>query len=284
MTYYKIEITGKLFNNLTLDRGDTHYKLIHRTKIHNGYRFSPNTLHHDVVGFYPYDECKPGGIYFCSEDDLHHWCAFNNFEAYYYAKVSIPDNARVYIEHRKIKSDKVYLGEFKKLWTDANMISCILQKRGVLLKHVQYQTSEMCEVAVNQNTDALQYVKNQTYKICKIAIERYPDSLRLVRNQTYNICKLAIELDYQTIKHVKYQTHKLCKLAIEQDYRAIQDIDNQTLELCELAIKKNRGAFKLIRYPLSSIYFYVPKRNYCFGPIITFLIIGLIILCYALFY
>lgn len=92
MTFYKIEITGKLFNNITLDRGDTYYKLIHITKIHNEYRFSSNTLYHDTVRFYPYDECKSGGIYFCNEDNLHHRCVFNNFEIYYYVKVSIPNN------------------------------------------------------------------------------------------------------------------------------------------------------------------------------------------------
>lgn len=110
--YLKKEITGEIFNKLAAKR--KLYKLINKETIHNGLKLIPNALNVDHKSFDPTYECSPGGIYFCEKQNIHLYCDFkrsddSKFVAYYYAKVSIPSDARVYIEHYKIKADKIHL-------------------------------------------------------------------------------------------------------------------------------------------------------------------------------
>jgi hypothetical protein len=246
--FLKTELTGKEFN--VLAKGRIFYKTINEEKKHNGLEFKPNQLHHDTKKFNPQGECQVGGIYFCEENDIHRWCVYgrnlkNKTIAHYYAKVVVPDKARVYIEQNKVKADVIYLEEFKSLWDDEKMVLNVLNRNGYLLEHVQNQNDRICEIAVHQDVGALQYVKDQKYNLCMWAVRENYGALQFVRIQTDNMCEIAINQNYLAIEYIKDQKYKLCHLAIMKDYFALRLIRDQTLVLCKIAVQE---CFEALRF------------------------------------
>ncbi len=55
-----------------------------------------------------------------------------------------------------------------------------INKDGLMLKHVEDQKDELCELAVFRNGLALQHVNVQTEKIVKIAIQQNKDAMKFV--------------------------------------------------------------------------------------------------------
>ncbi len=77
--------------------------IMHRFKYHHG-------LNIDTEPFYPYGECQGGGLYCTTEEHI------NKFSNKEYGKkiwkVTIPDDAQVYIEGPdKLKADRLIINE-----------------------------------------------------------------------------------------------------------------------------------------------------------------------------
>ena len=95
------EMTGKFFNEEFPDK--LFIKIMNDDDNHRGYQYQTgaNTTDGD---FYPYGRCQAGGLYFFDvanfAEQLYDW-------GKYYRVVTIPDDARVYIEDRKAKTDKI---------------------------------------------------------------------------------------------------------------------------------------------------------------------------------
>ena len=98
--------TGGDFNTLL---GKTElYKLTNETELHNGYQFVDG-LNIDTIKFDPTEECKKGGIYITTLDNIGKWIKYNHTLMVNYRKVQIPNDALVYIENNKFKVDKLIL-------------------------------------------------------------------------------------------------------------------------------------------------------------------------------
>ena len=106
-------LSGKEFNKKY--NGTVFVKLIKKSKNHNGYHYKTgkNKLGKKET-FNPTSSCSPGGLYFTKLSKLTKWLDYDDYEPMYYCSiVTIPKNARVYIEKDKFKTDKFILGKFK---------------------------------------------------------------------------------------------------------------------------------------------------------------------------
>jgi len=198
-----------------------------------------------VKKFNPVGECSAGGIYFIEIDSVHRWLSYSEMPMEYFRIVTIPDDAKVYIENDKFKADKLILSERRFIFEDHEMCKKILSKDGKYIGRVLVvNNKELILIAINQSNAALRYIANQTEEICLIAINQWPQSLRFVEKQTPKICLAAVKPDGLTLDYVKEQTPEICLAAIEQNAMALQYVKEQTPELCMIAVKKNGLALK----------------------------------------
>lgn len=91
-----------------------------------------------------------------------------------------------------------------------------LSINGLMLDFVQNKTSELCEIAVENNPEAFKYVGEfETDDMALKAVRKYPHMLEHVRNQTDCIIKIAIDDYPDAVKYVKEQTPEICEYAIK---------------------------------------------------------------------
>jgi hypothetical protein len=211
------EYSGEDFNLLCKDK--IFYKFLNDNLIHYNFKYELG-LNIDVLPFNPTKKCSSGGLYFCEESKIPLYCTMYGTKL---AIVEIPDNARIYIEEDKFKTNKIFITKI----IDFNSIDeefwiNIIPNNGLVLQYVKNQTAEICKLAVQQNGTALRYVKKQT------------------ASSLLEICKLAVQQDGMALKYVKEQTPEICKLAVQQNPFAIQDVKQQyhTEELYTLAVQR----------------------------------------------
>ena len=210
--YSKREITGRKFNQLYGHK--MFYKLLYENETHNGLRYETglNVLL-ETETFNPTGECSKGGIYFADiynifcEYTMHHWIR----------RVTIPDDARVYVEDKKFKTDGIILGN------------------RMLIKDMdEWNDDKMCEIIIRSNGDMVQYAKNKSYKLYKLAVESKGNALEHVLNQTDELCKIAVQKDGMALLYVKNKTKAICMLACEENFHAKRYIrDEKILKECE---------------------------------------------------
>lgn len=104
-------ITGKQFNEIT--KGKKFIKLTNVEEVHNGYKFKTG-LNEDDKPFNPND-CSKGGIYFVEDKYANKWANYEDKFMVHYREATIPDDAFVYLEDHKFKTNKINLGEKKLL-------------------------------------------------------------------------------------------------------------------------------------------------------------------------
>jgi hypothetical protein len=97
------------------------------------------------------------------------------------------------------------------------------------LQYIEYQTEEMCELAVQKSGIMLRYVKNKTERICKLAVNNDPWAFIYVDFQTEEICKLAVNLDGRLLKYVKMQTEEICEMAVKQNPSSLEYVKDLDL-------------------------------------------------------
>ena len=195
------EISGEQFNDLF--KKHTFVKILSDNLTHNGFTYKQG-LNIDTNDFNPNGECQSGGLYFCDIWLSYLYLRFGNKFAY----VIVPDDARVYIEENKFKSDKLILNEIFSLtnlhlFSDNNFIRLAIRQNGCALQYIKEQTEEICKLAVQQHGSALQFVKKQTEEICKLAVQRDSRALQFVKKQTEEICKLAVQQNVCASQYVK---------------------------------------------------------------------------------
>lgn len=239
------EYSGAQFNEIY--KGITLYKFLNNNLTHNGFRYVLGS-NKDDISFNPNGMCSNGGLYFCDEFNCHlYWRDYGEKIAI----ITIPDDARVYIEQGKFKADKINVYEiidFEQMPDDFWIK--LSQKDGMAFKYVKNQTDEICILAVKQNGNALEYVQNQTEEICCLSVSQNGRALADVQNQTEKICKLAIHEHEWAFRLVKEQTYELCKLVVTLSSDMIEFVNeqflteelyilavrNKTKEICDLAI------------------------------------------------
>jgi len=99
--------------------------------------------------------------------------------------------------------------------------------------------------------DAMKHVKFQTDEICKLAVKQNGYSLRFVCNEllTNEIYSLAFQTCGHALKYVKeeFKTEEICKLAVKQDGNSLCYITEQTDDICKLAVLQNVNALKYVK-------------------------------------
>src|SRR5579872_785972 len=105
--YVGTEISGAHFNKVY--DGLSFVKLTNEYERHNGFLFFDG-LNIDTKRFYPNGECQAGGIYFIEKNEAHKWIYYGYESMKYIREVTVPNDARVYVEDDKFKADKLILG------------------------------------------------------------------------------------------------------------------------------------------------------------------------------
>ena len=153
-------LDGKTFNDCYREK--QLIKLTNKLENHNGYQFQTG-LNIDSNEFNPSGECQRGGIYFCLWEKLSMWLNYSRSPMFYARLVTIPDDAKVWIEKDKFKTDRLILGDRVKIgdltvWNDSSYCLEACKFDGLVLQYIKNQTPEMCLISVRQNFSALQYV------------------------------------------------------------------------------------------------------------------------------
>lgn len=121
------EYTGATITRL-LD-GEPLIKFTNEEEKHNGFQFVTGE-NRDTVEFRPYNFCTKGGLYFCKKSDADRWMFYNCRLMHYFRRVTLPDDARVYVEDNKMKADKFILGERETISTSRELFDQVLQNMG----------------------------------------------------------------------------------------------------------------------------------------------------------
>ena len=233
--------TGKTFNKKYT--GVQFVKLTNIDENHNGYQFKDG-LNVDTIPFSTQRDCSPGGIYFCRIDNFVKYLKYGTKTMHFIRFVTIPDDAKVFQEHDKYKSDKIILSERYNIFENEKIcLEAVKQNSGVL-KYIEHQTPEMCLIAVQKDGHALQYVKEQTHDLCLIAIRQNSGALEYVKDQTSELCLIAVRKNGYNLEFVKNQTPEICLAAVKQKGCALQYVkdQDQTHDLCLIAVQQNSAA------------------------------------------
>ena len=235
-------LTGIQFNEQYPDI--EFYKIINAELTHHNFKFIDG-LNIDTIPFNPTNECSPGGIYFSEKSKIYKYFYYG----IYIIKVSIPDDAQVYIEKDKFKADKIILDLNNKTlyanwneWLNYDFCLNSVKFNGYTLQYVISPTPELCMAAVQQCGYALYYVKNQTPEICMAAVQHCGHALKFVILQTPEICMAAVQQDGCVLQFVINQTPEICMAAVQENGYALEYVKEQTPEICMTALQQNNIA------------------------------------------
>lgn len=108
------------------------------------------------------------------------------------------------------------------------------EQSGYALKYIKNQTRELCWKAVKNNGKAYQYV-NKEFKcdeLCKIAISEYPEMIQYYKGNNLEYYVSAVSLDGSVLRFIDviYQTTQVCTLAVKKDKENVKFIKNYNLK------------------------------------------------------
>src|SRR5579872_4198183 len=153
--YIGKEISGKEFNNLFA--GIVFVKLTNISENHNGiqlkeglntYLSGDASMTHLDIGESGWEQVYISkAIDFVKISDAWMWLHYNNVTMFHMRNVTIPDDALVYIEKNKFKTNKIILGEKENICNKIYMEA--IMNDGFSLKFIPYalHTKELCCVA-----------------------------------------------------------------------------------------------------------------------------------------
>jgi hypothetical protein len=184
------------------------YKLLNPNLVHFGVEYQEG-LNVDPVPFNPNGDCEAGGLYFCHFDFIARWR--QNLNWTYIANVTLPEDARVYVEPcgTKLKADRIELSNIRPLseflaTVNENRLQQMVEENPWLLEHITRQTEWMCLTAVRSRGYLLRYVRQQTDAIRMAAVNQDPWALKWADPQTPELCREAVARDTRVWK-VVYQ-------------------------------------------------------------------------------
>lgn len=188
-------LIGRLYSGEEFNKRIKNKKLVKLTtesEMHNNFQFNTG-INIDPISFNPTDECLPGGFYFCDHDKFSMYLEYGNKRCINMRNVTIPNDAKVYIELFKYKADKFILDEPIKIFENNELCLELIKQTDSALKYIKQQTEELCLIAVKKNGFALRFVKVQTNQICLEAVKENGLALEYVENKTEEICSVAIK-------------------------------------------------------------------------------------------
>ena len=127
-----------------------------------------------------------------------------------------------------------------------------VKKDGLELQFCTIQTEKICEIAIDQNPNAVQYINKDIFTkltithLYKIALMKDPMVIKYIKNPTNQQIKFAIENNGMAIKYINNPTYDECKIAIKQNKHAINVINNKFFKyvLYDIAYIKAKNEFE----------------------------------------
>jgi len=249
MAQLRTEYSGLQFNEIY--KRTKFYKFLNYDLKHYDFQYKVG-LNIDTVQFNPTSECSAGGLYFCEESKCHVF--WNDYDEKL-SRVTIPDDARVYVEKYKFKADKFILTEiidfsnmFDEFWIN------IAKKDHRGLDYVKNQTPEICDILVRTDIWTLRFVRDQsnmlTEDLCRYAVSVNIFALKHIKEQSEELRKFAVQLNGLALEYIQNPSEDVCKLAVQQNGLALRYIHNPSAEVCRLAVKQNNAAIKHVNTPL----------------------------------
>ena len=280
MIYIKMSsLTGSQFINLYPNT--LFWKLTNETETHHGLVYKTG-LTTDKKPFRRDLKCD-GGIYFCSDDQLHLWIRHFMGKMKYIRSVMIPTTATISVEGNKFKTNKIILSERMDIWSDydsivkagsANnyfqLVNPKVQTYAMCLDAVKWygfnlrfvredlQTDELCMESVKCYGKALQWVRFDliTKLMCETAVDNNKWAFEWVpyRFQDGTMCMIIIQFYGSLLRFVRedFQTEPMGAIVVRNWGLALEAVrpDLQTVEMCEEAIDYRCYALQFVRKDL----------------------------------
>ena len=270
--YIGICLSGRKFNLIFQDY--LFVKLTNKKENHNGFQFIDG-LNVDTAEKRN-GSCQPGYIYFCRYESIFNWLDYQKSMMVYFRYVSLPDDAQVFCEEDKFKTDKIILSpriliSDLNIWNDkeqylsklrafprllkyikncpSSILIELLTKDGTLIKYLDSPNEDLCWTALMESPHALKYIKCQTEPMSMFAVQKDGKNLRFVLNQTEKIQILALEQSPFAIQYVKNPSSSMCFSAVDRYPRLIHYVKSPSEKLCFFAIKKEPECVNLIQNP-----------------------------------
>lgn len=267
--YGCILMYGREFNEKykTKSKGRRFYKILSSSENHHDfqYRTGENVDH---LRFNPTGCCQPGGLYFTEFRYIDH------FVGVCIAEVSIADDALVYEEGIKWKTNKLNLGPeripllkcvtpmyrqtLRRVYykghifdfEDENYEGLIREaviENPLLIAFVSVQCEALCCELIRENPYYIGMVPAQTETLSLIAVTMKPKSLKFVHSPTLRTCLGAVRSDGLALKYVVEQTSEICLEAVRQNGLALQFVHRQQRGICHAAVIQNALAIRFVQ-------------------------------------
>src|SRR5579872_4900984 len=164
-------LSGEEFNRIFHDR--VFVKLTNKFEFHHGFLFKDG-LNVDTKKFNPSGNCRPGGLYFTDIKDAYLWVYYSGYIGLmiHMRKVTIPNDATIYIENCKFKTDKIILSQKEEI--SSEFILKAIERGFNILKFMPTVkiNKEICLKAIIRHPTSFHYIpdKLKDKEICLLAV------------------------------------------------------------------------------------------------------------------
>jgi len=242
-------------------------KLIRTDMIHYDHKYTIGF--NKVKKFKPYGTCSEGGFYFADESDIYNFLSYGD----YFAKVTIPDNTRVYIENGKIKVESFYLDGLESIKTHINASPdplVYIKQDSKLIRFVDKPSIKVQNEAIKQDPWNIIYISNPDKEVQKKVVSSDGYLIRYIEDPDEEIQLIAVREKEEYIKYIKNPTEKVQMKAINYYGELIQYITNPTVEVQLKVVEINPKYLCLISNPDIKVYRYIIEK-YGFLNLILFM-------------
>ena len=238
-SYFNKKMSGEAVNQLL--KGSVLIKFMNDDDTHYGMTYVTG-LNTDILPFFPDARWPSGGIYVTTLRDFYcHVSSYGN----YVRIVSLPDDARVVISHRKMKCNKVILSERmlikdfisemieQKKLTDKSILEAV-QHNGRVLKFIEQKfiTYEMMLAAVKQDATALYWIE-QKFRTHEILLEAVKENGWILDDieQEFRTEQIMIEALMQEPCAIQFIEHEFRTDAINKTFRRFWYLQDMKIDL-----------------------------------------------------
>jgi hypothetical protein len=228
------EYTGVQFNKIVNENNLILAKVLNDKEYHFNFRYK-NGLNIDTNKFYPKGECEKGGLYFT---DYRYLLEFYEIYGKIIRLIEIPNDARVYIEDRKYKADKIIINEkittikkfYKKYINNKEICLEVVKNNSLAIKDIpeSMKNYDICLEAVKNNGYALNYfLENIINKeICLKAVKNNGEALKSVPKKIINkkMCFKAVKNEGAALEFVpeNMKYYNICLEAVKEFGEALE--------------------------------------------------------------
>lgn len=239
MNFIEQEMTGKEFNELFPNV--EFVKLTNEYENHNDFQYQDG-LNVDIHKFDHNRTCSKGGLYFTTKEKAHIWVCYSYHMMYNIRKVTIPNDARIYIEDNdKFKVDMFILGQKQRIDIDmyVDYIKYSNEREHLVFRMLfrKIQNKKFYLECVKYNGDLLHYVPH-TSRDKEICIEAVKQQATIFPCVPINVvdnefCLEVIKYDCFALVHIPYRlkTLELCTIAVNKNVRMLEYVPDNLKNL-----------------------------------------------------